>query len=1518
MSGQIKSRLKASREAIQARDWDAALQAADQVLEEDANNYNAHVFKGLALLHTASHTESEQSYRQAIHLQPQQWLAWQGLEKLYTDTHHWEQLCDTLEKEMHVALELEDATKCAEFLQRLVSVQREHGSKSNKVTTLEKYLPASPFYGLLSDLPAPDLTNPEKTTTFDAQLAIHVESLKVIQEIITLTEEIEKSNVDNEIAKRRTRLDSARKSREQIRNEVGLEVWGASRLPDLYEQVLAHPNASDEARREAEHNLLLFRMQYLKALPNPKADMAGPTGAAAELSDVKKKEAAESLKKARALDLVRELVEGIVAIDVADELAWRSVLEWQDPFYLVDLNYQRLRAFIYHFPRAGLSSSLRAFLTTVNDEQYLAEQKEVEKNLDKHSPPKDSLTLALDGLDQDSQSVLAHRIAATYFMIDGDWFTCSDIAKAGLTLARQWESQLDVNLVATKASLEEILATALTHLHPPQHHPRALRLFDAALNNTPTDLAALFGKAQICQSSSQWEQARAILVDIVRIENETDKDRRYIQLRSFSTLQHPEREAKMEIAWCDIHLGSLENAERELREIVNGMSQDRNVSSLDEAKAWWRLGRCLWDMGDFYRSDRSQAFSCFVTSLKKDATYAPGFTSLGFYYKDAAEPADHQRSAKCFQKAFELDATQDEAASELAKIYAKDDDWDLVELVARRTIEAEGGDWVFGQHAGQARHTTRNAWAWNAIGSTELIRGHCEKAIIAFQVALRNFPYRHHLWMRLGEAYLASERHSAAIKAFERARELQPNSEKWQAMFCIANVQREIGMLDEAVQAYEAISVLRPNLPSIQIVCAETRLILAQKHIQEGYGLRAANEIRKSLVEAHTLLTGSLSMSAAWKVVADGLFTLSTIWGLNIPSIIMDQCVAPLLKVAETHRVDENLPTVSAIDLTQARQSMLETTPQSLVFPAAFIYKLRVVLFGKDEEVAGSVWADLGIALATVCETLSSKNSDTERINECKCQAIACVKEALKLEPGNGFFWNMLGNLVFDNGVPLAQHCYIKSIECDSKNSVSWTSLGFLYLAYDDVALAHESFLRAQTLDPDSASVWVGHALTASHRGEKDLSRAMFQNAYSLSAGDVIEAAYGFAASVLDSSASDGTKHVSKAQLQSSAFAMTAFLARRPSDCAGLHLSALLAEQLGETAVALDRINLASSILEAQYEQHESVEKAQLFAVCMVNLGRIHLNNGDYEQAKSVFEMGLGLLSDDQEAVQVENTLPPDFLERLRLGAHCGIGLAHSAQSDWEEAKSALSLALQESDYAPASTSRSQLSATKEILSVILAQVQYASGDAKTAESTLMEHLSDNPQSIRALITLGALSAVGGDNEQLHVIVSDLRNAMEQYQETNMSRKNDRLIWDATYFLMLVYIHLGQLHECIDCLLANKSTEAHTQLIDLYLRLSVSGPDASQDAEYAELAHQSAKQLYHTLRMRPQEAWHGLAQAPRYSSVATALVDHHTNVPHRMATCALRLAPENPKHWQLWDATHALRKTNMGAISRYD
>ncbi|CCO29022.1 Superkiller protein 3 [Rhizoctonia solani AG-1 IB] len=239
---------------------------------------------------------------------------------------------------------------------------------------------------------------------------------------------------------------------------------------------------------------------------------------------------------------------------------------------------------------------------------------------------------------------------------------------------------------------------------------------------------------------------------------------------------------------------------------------------------------------------RDESYKRFIGALKLNPSYASAFTSLGIYYSEHANPPDALRASKCFQKAFELDAGQGEAARRLAEGFAEEREWDLVEVVARRTIEGEGGLTGGLDKPGieVARHQPTFAWAWKAIGLVEINRHNYTLAIQSFQVALRSNEGDYQSWLRLGEAYAQSGRHVAALKALEKAQSIAPSSE-WIGAYTIGIVQRDMGLHSDAVNTLNKILAEHPGLedPMIIVALGKAHLELGYLEAQTGYSTRA-------------------------------------------------------------------------------------------------------------------------------------------------------------------------------------------------------------------------------------------------------------------------------------------------------------------------------------------------------------------------------------------------------------------------------------------------------------------------------------------------------------------------------------------------------------------------------------------------------------------------------------------------------------------------------------------------------
>lgn len=306
--------------------------------------------------------------------------------------------------------------------------------------------------------------------------------------------------------------------------------------------------------------------------------------------------------------------------------------------------------------------------------------------------------------------IWAHRVMARVAISDEDWANAISYAEAGRKLVRDTESQRGIKLPGTLLSLDAALGVALVPYYPPKHHQRAQRLLAGVLEAEPNDYEAHFALGQIFETAEQWEKARA----------------EYQTLLDLGGDEKQMVAAQEELGWCLVNQGKLEEGRDVLEQVVEVRDTRKEQENKDDekyprARAWWRLGRTEWMINT--PESRQQAEDWFMASLRADDSYAASYTALGICYAEQSPP-DHERSLRCFQKAFELDATETEAAKRLAFGYAEEDEWSLVRAIATRVMEGEGG--VEGVAGGQVmnaagRFAPKNGWAWKALGSTEMV-----------------------------------------------------------------------------------------------------------------------------------------------------------------------------------------------------------------------------------------------------------------------------------------------------------------------------------------------------------------------------------------------------------------------------------------------------------------------------------------------------------------------------------------------------------------------------------------------------------------------------------------------------------------------------------------------------------------------------------------------------------------------------------------------------------------------------
>ncbi|KAH9940522.1 TPR-like protein [Epithele typhae] len=1385
----IKKRLKAAQEAIGAKEFDKARNEAQKALEFDASNYRANVYLGIALMNLGEHAQSEQAYRSAISSDEKHPLAWQGLSKLYEKLEDWPEHLKTQYQLAELHAKSNDATKCAEAVQSIVQRHRSGGSTPEQLAqALSLYLPDSPFYPILFTLPPPDLTNPTSTTTFEAQSAIQ-NSLPIIEELVDIYEKAERGVAEEEIKRRRQRLNGP--SLDQTLRDVALERISNSKLPALYNEIINHPQTTDDLRRNTESKLLEMTQQHLFSIP---AD------------DKHRKE------KARVAAALDELIGGIVLLKIPNQLAWTLTTEGKDAEHIEDYDFQVLQQYSELFPKSPLSQMIGAYFAYMDIHPDEDEEEEGRPNV-LVEDPEVCVDVMMEAFSSLSDSILAHRLIAHLYEQGADYENAIKVAESGLELVsraeRDWGRPSNGRVdsftlpACVRKALNITLATSLVHHFPPKHHLRALKIVDELLRGDPDNIPSLMAKGFILYYAKKWSQASEVFGKVAAL----DHDGLLEVLR-----------AKEEHAWCEAMCGNLVAAADELRVVIE-TSDELEGHEEDKARAWWRLGRCYWEMGEDHREE---AYKYFVTSLKRSSTFAPAFTSLGIYYAEFLSPPDPNRASKCFEKAFVLDPREGDAARRLAEGFAEEGDWDLVNVVAQRAIEGEGGAEDGPEVKASRRYRPINAWAWKAVGAVELTRRNYASAIEPLQIALRTDVDDYMSWLRLGEAYNKAGRYAAALKALEHARELDPND--WVASYFLGDVQRQMGVYEEAIKAFESILDVRPQELGVLDTLGQTYLDLGRLELSTGFSARAEGSFVSAIRVTLELVDASPGFRrVAWKTMADALFHLSSFSILTDEEMVLEvvSSVAPLV----TDHPGQGLTALVPCPLVSDENT---STPVFALQVALASYDYRLSLGTLNDTVKGTAHYDLGIALST----FARRTLDSAKRERAQDEAITQFKNAIRAVPSNDSFWIALGNATFATQPSLCQHSFVRALEIDSKNAATWTTLGMFYLQHDDAVLAMEAFDKAQTLDPDYALAWVGQALVASSGGHDRDASTLFEHATSLTA-TVPEADLEFATRVFRKVNESSTKSraASSEALLPAFFVLDRYCKQRPQDAAALHLFGLVCERVGHVELGVEMIARAIAVLEAAYEETEDPVIERQFTIAHTNAARLRLATGDFDGALESYGVATSLMPEGEAANEESDSDTHALLAQCQFGS----GLAHFKLGRLPEALAQFEAAM--------ATAANHATIRGHVV-VLLAQTLWAIGtdEAKeSAKSQLLQSIEYDPENLMAVNTLAGMGILTQDDGLVDAALSELLSLpLDQRHERDPER-------EVTY--LLVQHHLGQSEVGKAMSVAQKAvfteparSDARQELASLALRtgdrtaaLAVLGGATSARADFAHL-----------------------------------------------------------------------------------
>jgi len=811
-----------------------------------------------------------------------------------------------------------------------------------------------------------------------------------------------------------------------------------------------------------------------------------------------------------------------------------------------------------------------------------------------------------------------------------------------------------------------------------------------------------------------------------------------------------------ESAWCQAQSGDYQAGLERLQEYLEYPQLDASTQRGRELRAQTlhKMGVCTWELNTSAaeRKDRQGAYAKFMAAIKANPSYAPSYTMLGIYYEDYNR--DRRRARQCFQKAFELSPSEIVAAERLARLFADQGEWDIVEVVSQRVVDS-----------GKARQVPGSkrkgvSWPFSALGVVQMNKQEYQQSIISFLSALRISPEDYYSYVGLGESYHNSGRYNSASRAFNYAEDpvdgvlkKRSDEESWFTKYMLANVNRELGEFDDALKGYEAVLASRPKEFGVSIALLQALCEKGWRCIETGFFGEAIDSAIRGLEIAATITEYKPDAFNLWKAVGDACSLFSWVQE-RLPEFPIDD-VEELLRSRSDIDVDfdaqthiDGLGSEALATLKSDESSMLSRALKA----AIFAQKRAISSCAHEIHAQAVAWYNLGWTEYRAHVCLEQEGDNTGSLTTFLRAAMKCFKRAIELEANNAEFWNSLGVITTTLSPKVAQHAFVRSLHINDRSVHTWANLGALYLLQGDTELAHQAFSRAQSQDPDYSLAWAGEGIVALLTGDATEALSHFTHAFELAESSLLLTKRQYAVSAFDflSASSSATSDITN--LIQPLFALQQLAFQAPYDMPHKHLAALFLERVGNHEEAVTALRSVAETVEAEYEKSESGTSLARVAQAKTDLARNLLATQDNNAAVEEAETALDLLQD--------SSLPAEQLAKVQLSARLTAGLAHFFNG-------ALDAAI---PYF-----RTSLEATQSDSDIIclLAEVLWAKGgddEKQVARDQLFTAIEKHESHVGLLTLIGAMVVLDDDTETMGVIKDDLDRL-----RTNKDLSHDQL-----------------------------------------------------------------------------------------------------------------------------------------------
>ncbi|CBX97981.1 hypothetical protein IAQ61_010084 [Plenodomus lingam] len=1008
---------------------------------------------------------------------------------------------------------------------------------------------------------------------------------------------------------------------------------------------------------------------------------------------------------------------------------------------LLDLDISILRQYVTLFPAEGLSKVITGWLSSgiskyplsaEGDEDNRPDLSEGGVSLVQDVPvsQEDCLVLMTEGISECEKSPLAHCLLADFYLSLEEYESAVESARKGLKYAAIEAKKTDLSFQRTRDALNSTLATALVYYQAPRNHQEAKEIFQGVLKRKPKFTAALIGIGLVLEEEEEYEQAFQFLEKALQQDPSNGR-------------------IGAESAWCQALAGDYKTGLEKLQGYLDYPQLDASKQRGRELRAQtlYRIGVCIWelDTSKAARKDRNGAYAKLLAAIKANPNYAPPYTLLGIFYEDYNK--DRKRARQCFQKAFELSPSEIVAAERLARLFANQGEWDIVEVVAQRVVDS-----------GKARQVPGSkrkgvSWPYSALGVVQMNKQEYQKSVVSFLSALRISPDDYYSYVGLGESYHNSGRYNSASRAFNYAENpgdgivfKKTEDESWFTKYMLANVNRELSEFDEALAGYEAVLAKRPKEFGVSIALLQTLVERGWHCIQTGFFGEAADSAVRAIEVAALITEYKPDAFNLWKALGDAcsLFTWVQEKLVDFSADKVEQILSSKSDVGvdyDEHKDIDGVGKEALSSLSPGKDDALT----KVICASILAQKRAISSCANDIHAQAVAWYNLGWTEYRAHVCLEQETHDESRLTSFLHAAMRCFKRAIELEAGNSEFWNSLGVVTTTLSPKVAQHAFVRSLHLNERSVHTWTNLGALYLLQNDTELAHMAFSRAQSQDPDYSLAWVGEGIIALLTGEATEALSHFTHAFELSESSLLLTKRQYAVSTFDFLVSSSSTSSDITNLIQPLFALQQINLQAPYDIPHKHLAALFLERVGNHDAAVTALQAVTATVEEDYEKSESLIALARVAQAKTDLARNFLATDAVSTAIEEAETALDLLSElDDDTSQ--SALTKEQLAKVKLSARLTAGLAQYFSGALDAAIPYFRTCLEATGSNP------------DII-CILAEVLWAKGgedEKQVARDQLFTAVEKHEGHVGLLTLIGAMTVLDDDTETMEAIKDDL------------------------------------------------------------------------------------------------------------------------------------------------------------------